>query len=69
MNGLTTYNFLRAMPFTLINHNIGNVDSIGNVILLAGQERTGIKPEEVEKMFLEAVTRDPGKLRRPSGRT
>src|SRR5262249_51476883 len=91
-----------------VTHNIGNVDSIGNVIFLAGEtrysspnatfmfhgvgfdvvsptrfeekllrermdsiradqkrigqiiaQRTGIKPEEVEKMFLEAVTRDP----------
>ena len=109
MSGLTIHNFLRSMPFKLITHNIGNVDSIGNVVFLAGEERyscpnatfmfhgvgfdilnpmrfeekslrermdsiqadqkrigqiitdrAGIKPEEVEKMFLEAVTRDPG---------
>ena len=39
MNGLTLYNVLRAMPFKLITHNVGNVDSIGNAILLAGEER------------------------------
>ena len=109
MSGLTIYNFLRSMPLKLITHNIGNVDSIGNVVFLAGEERyscpnatfmfhgvgfditaptrfeekllrermasvqadqkriadvivqrSGIKPDEVEKMFLEAVTRDPG---------
>jgi ATP-dependent protease ClpP protease subunit len=38
-SGLTIYNFLRGVPFKLITHNIGNVDSIGNAIFLAGQER------------------------------
>jgi len=37
--GITIYNLLRAMPFHLITHNVGNVDSIGNVIFLAGAER------------------------------
>jgi len=37
--GITIYNMLRAMPFHLITHNVGNVDSIGNVIFLAGAER------------------------------
>jgi ATP-dependent Clp protease, protease subunit len=39
MNGLNLYNVLRAMPFRLITHNVGNVDSIGNAIFLAGVER------------------------------
>jgi ATP-dependent Clp protease protease subunit len=108
MYGFTIYNFLRSLPVKLITHNIGNVDSIGNVIFLAGteryscpnatfmfhgvgfdilqptrfeekllrermgsvladqkriaaviSERGNIKAEEVEKLFLEAVTRDP----------
>lgn len=108
MYGFTIYNFLRSLPAKLIIHNIGNVNSIGNVIFLAGEERyscpnatfmfhgvgfdvtqpmrfeekllrermdsvladqkriaaviserAGIKLEEVEKLFLEAVTRDP----------
>src|SRR3954463_10442402 len=29
MNGLNIYNMLRGMPFELITHNVGNVDSIG----------------------------------------
>lgn len=39
MNGMNAYNVLRAMPFELITHNVGNVDSIGNVIFLAGAKR------------------------------
>lgn len=39
MNGMNIYNVLRAMPFTLITHNVGNVDSIGNAIFLAGEHR------------------------------
>jgi ATP-dependent protease ClpP protease subunit len=39
MNGLNLYNVLRGLPITLITHNVGNVDSIGNAIFLAGQTR------------------------------
>lgn len=39
MSGLNLYNVLRSMPFKLITHNVGNVDSIGNMIFLAGEER------------------------------
>ena len=39
MNGLNTYNILLGMPFELITHNIGNVDSIGNAIFLSGSKR------------------------------
>ena len=37
--GITLYNFLRGVPFNLIIHNIGNVDSIGNAIFLAADTR------------------------------
>jgi ATP-dependent Clp protease protease subunit len=37
--GVTLYNALRSMPFELITHNIGNVDSIGNAIYLGGKKR------------------------------
>lgn len=37
--GLTIYNTLRGMPFELITHNVGNVDSIGNAIFLSGDQR------------------------------
>ncbi len=39
MNGLNLYNVLRGMPITLTTHNVGNVDSIGNAVFLAGQTR------------------------------
>jgi ATP-dependent Clp protease, protease subunit len=39
VDGITLYNALRAMPFKLITHNIGNVDSISNIVFLAGEER------------------------------
>jgi ATP-dependent protease ClpP protease subunit len=39
MHGITIYNTLRALPVRLVTHNLGNVDSIGNVIFLAGVER------------------------------
>lgn len=37
--GFEAYNVLRGLPVRLITHNTGNVDSIGNVIFLAGDER------------------------------
>jgi ATP-dependent Clp protease, protease subunit len=39
MHGITIYNVLRGLPITLITHNVGNVDSIGAVIFLAGEKR------------------------------
>ena len=39
MNGMNLYNVLKGMPFELTTHNTGNVDSIGNVIFLAGAKR------------------------------
>lgn len=43
MSGFTIYNAIRAMPFNLTTHNIGNVDSICNVVFLAGEERYACK--------------------------
>jgi ATP-dependent Clp protease, protease subunit len=37
--GFVLYNFLRALPLKIVMHNVGSVDSIGNVIFMAGQER------------------------------
>ena len=37
--GIALYNMLRAMPFALTVHNISGVNSIGNVIFLAGKTR------------------------------
>ena len=37
--GVAIYNALMAMPIPIVTHNIGNVDSIGNIIFVAGAER------------------------------
>lgn len=39
INGMNIYNAVFDMPFKLITHNVGSVNSIGNVIFLAGEER------------------------------
>lgn len=39
MHGLNLHNVLKGMPFKLTTHNVGNVDSIGNVVFLAGTKR------------------------------
>jgi len=39
MHGMNIYNVLRALPVELITHNVGNVDSIGNAVFLAGEKR------------------------------
>jgi ATP-dependent protease ClpP protease subunit len=39
MNGMNLYNVLRALPLRLVTHNVGNVDSIGNAVFLAGEHR------------------------------
>jgi ATP-dependent protease ClpP protease subunit len=39
MYGMTLYSTLRAFPFTLVTHNVGNVNSIGNAVFLAGDHR------------------------------
>ncbi len=39
MCGMNLYNMLRGFPCHLVTHNVGSVDSIGNVIFLAGEER------------------------------
>ena len=36
---ITAYNVLRGMPFHLVTHNVGRVESMGNVLFLAGADR------------------------------
>src|SRR5258706_6072718 len=43
MNGMNLYNILRGLPVELITHNVGNVDSIGNAVFLAGKKRYACK--------------------------
>ena len=37
--GIDAYNVLRAPPFKITTHNIGRVNSVANIIFLAGQSR------------------------------
>jgi hypothetical protein len=39
MHGLNMYNVLRALPIRLTTHNVGSVNSMGNVVFLAGEIR------------------------------
>jgi ATP-dependent protease ClpP protease subunit len=43
VNGVTIFNFLKSLPVTLTIHNIGIIDSIANVIFLAGKTRYAVK--------------------------
>ncbi|MCH8089235.1 MAG: ATP-dependent Clp protease proteolytic subunit [Chloroflexi bacterium] len=40
--GMNLYNVLRGMPFSLVTHNVGSVDSIGNAVFLAGETRYAV---------------------------
>ena len=37
--GMSLYNLLKGLPVEITMHNVGNVDSIGNAIFLAGKHR------------------------------
>lgn len=39
MHGMNLYNVLRALPFEIETHNVGNIDSIGLVVFLAASKR------------------------------
>lgn len=38
-SGITLYNILKSLPVSVVMHNVGNIDSIGNAIFLAGKTR------------------------------
>ena len=38
-SGITIYNVLKGLPVPTVMHNVGNIDSIGNAVFLAGQTR------------------------------
>jgi ATP-dependent protease ClpP protease subunit len=38
--GFTMYNFLLSLPIPVHTHNLGTVESMGNIVFLAGQHRT-----------------------------
>jgi ATP-dependent protease ClpP protease subunit len=41
--GMYAYNMLKGLPVPLTTHNVGNVDSIGNAVFLAGTHRVACK--------------------------
>jgi len=38
-HAIAAYNLLRGLPFRLVTHNVGSVNSMGNVLFLAGDRR------------------------------
>jgi len=38
--GFTAYHFLKSLPVPVYTHNLSNVESVANVIFLAGKKRT-----------------------------
>src|SRR3546814_4408950 len=51
MHGMNIYNVLRALPARLVFHNVGNVDSIGNAIFLAGDIRSEEHTSELQSLM------------------
>jgi ATP-dependent Clp protease, protease subunit len=43
MVGFSLYHTLRALPLSIVTYNIGNIDSIANVLFLAGDTRYGAR--------------------------
>jgi len=41
-DGITLYNYMESLPAKIIMHNIGMVDSIANVVFMAGDERFAV---------------------------
>jgi len=41
-HGLSAYNFLRGIPAQVVTHNFGSVDSMGVVLLCAGDRRLSV---------------------------
>jgi len=40
--GVTFYNFLKSLPLEIVTHNVGSIDSIANVIFVAGDRRYSV---------------------------
>ncbi|MCC6740682.1 MAG: ATP-dependent Clp protease proteolytic subunit [Planctomycetia bacterium] len=41
-SGISTYNVLRSLPIELHTYNMGNIDSIANILFLAGKVRHAV---------------------------
>lgn len=59
--GIHCHNLLQALPIQLTTHNVGNVDSIANVIFLAGRRRLCSQPSTF--MFHSVGFDVPGPVR------
>lgn len=65
MNGLNLYNVLRGYPIELITHNVGNVDSIGNTVFMAGSKRYACPHSTF--MFHGVAAQLPATMTTPTG--
>lgn len=36
------YGFLRALPCEIVMHNVGNIESVGNIVFVAGEKRYAV---------------------------
>ena len=41
VSGFTAYHFLKSLPIPVHTHNLSNIESVANIIFLAGSKRTG----------------------------
>ena len=41
--GIALYHFLKALPCKIVMHNIGSIDSIANVVFMAGHRRYAVR--------------------------
>jgi ATP-dependent Clp protease protease subunit len=58
--GMHVYNVLRALPFHLVTHNVGNVASMGIALFAAGDERH-VCPHATFTFHAGEITPLPGK--------
>ena len=52
-HGISIYNYLKGIPITVETHNFGSIDSIGNILYVAGEKRYSV-PDA--RFLLHAVT-------------
>ena len=41
-HGISIYNYLKGIPIEIETHNFGSIDSIGNIIFVAGEKRFSV---------------------------
>src|SRR5690348_17973220 len=51
--GIVLYHYIKGLPIKVTTHNIGQVDSIGNMVFLAGEERIA---SQATSFLLHGVT-------------